>query len=194
MNAVQTLAAGLLVVCGLWLLVVQDWRHGLAVLALQYAGAALLVAQSWPPLMALVKGLAGWMAVLILLTAARARRPDIRYAAAGVGGQAFRLLTAALVLLAALSLLPPLVQAVPGMRPLALLGAMWLVGSGLLQMGFSLHPLRAVMAWLTALTGFEIAYAAVERSVLMAALLALLHLALALAGAYLLLLPEEAQP
>ncbi|RMF48471.1 MAG: hypothetical protein D6755_03810 [Anaerolineae bacterium] len=183
-------AVVLLVICGLYLLAVQDHRLALLAVGVQYAGAALLVGTMWPFAMAVSRVVSGWMAVAILLVSIRQSSAGDDPLAANPGGQIFRLLTAVLVLLATVSLLEPVARVIPGIPLLPLLGAMWLVGNGLLQMGFSLHPLRTVLAWLTTLTGFELAYAAVERSILMAALLAVLHLALALAGAYLLALPE----
>jgi hypothetical protein len=47
------------------------------------------------------------------------------------------------------------------------------------------HPLRVVLALLVFFSGFEILYAMVERSTLVAGLLALVNLALAMIGAYL---------
>ncbi len=174
--------AALLAACGLWLLAGRGWRSTLAALALQYAAAALLVTQMWPPRMALVKVLAGWGAALIVFSTIAAR-PREETETAGWSEMIFRLTAGGLVLLAVASLLPDLLQAVPGIRPSTLLAAAWLMGSGLLQLGFTLHPLRVVVGWLTVLTGFEIVYAAVERSLLIAALLAGLHIALALVGA-----------
>ncbi len=187
MSAWQGWAAALLAICGLWLLAGRGWRSTLVALALQYAAAAYLVAQMWPPRMALVKVLAGWGAVLILLGAAQGTE-----ATAGWSETVFRLTTGGLVLLAAASLLPDLLRVIPGIQPLTLLAAAWLLGSGMLQLGYTLQPRRVAAGWLTALTGFEIAYAAVERSLLIAALLAGLHIALALTGVYLLPAEERA--
>jgi hypothetical protein len=56
---------------------------------------------------------------------------------------------------------------------------------GLLQLGMTTHPLRVVLGLLTLLSGFEILYAAVEVSVLVTGLLALINLGMALVGSYL---------
>ena len=52
-------------------------------------------------------------------------------------------------------------------------------------------PLRMVIGLLTFLAGFEVLYAALEVSVLVAGLLAAINLGLAMAGAYLLTVPEN---
>jgi hypothetical protein len=64
-------------------------------------------------------------------------------------------------------------------------GSMLLMGMGLLYLGITAQPLRIVTGLLTLLAGFEILYAAVENAALVAALLAVVNLGLALAGAYL---------
>ena len=66
------------------------------------------------------------------------------------------------------------------------MGAMLLIGMGLLHLGVTTRPLRVLLGLLTTLSGFELLYAAVENSVLVAGLLALVTLGLALVGAYLL--------
>jgi hypothetical protein len=58
---------------------------------------------------------------------------------------------------------------------------------GLLHLGVTNHILRVTIGLMTALSGFEILYATVENSVLVAGLLAIINLGLALAGSYLLI-------
>jgi hypothetical protein len=62
-----------------------------------------------------------------------------------------------------------------------------------LQLGINSGVLRVIVALLTVLAGFEVLYAALEGSILVAALLAVVNLGLGLAGAYLLnaSTPEE---
>jgi predicted phage tail protein len=63
---------------------------------------------------------------------------------------------------------------------------------GILQLGFRTDPLSSVLGLLTFLSGFEILYAAIEQSTLVAGLLAVINLSLALVGAYLILAPQMA--
>jgi hypothetical protein len=58
---------------------------------------------------------------------------------------------------------------------------------GLLQLGMTAHILRVTIGLMIILSGFEILYSAVEGSVLVAALLAVINLGLALVGSYLLI-------
>ena len=73
-----------------------------------------------------------------------------------------------------------------------LLGGGILIGMGLLHLGLTSSALRVIFGLLTVLAGFEILYAAVETSVLVAGLLAAVSLGLSLVGAYLLVVPSLA--
>ncbi len=74
-------------------------------------------------------------------------------------------------------------------------GSFLLIGLGILQLSLSMHPLRVIIGLLTALSGFEIIYAAIESSTLVTGLLAGVNLGLALVGAYLLVAPTmESNP
>jgi hypothetical protein len=66
-------------------------------------------------------------------------------------------------------------------------GSLLLIGMGLLHLGITAHILRMTIGLMTILSGFEIIYSAVEGSILVAALLAVITLGLALVGSYLLI-------
>jgi uncharacterized membrane protein len=66
-------------------------------------------------------------------------------------------------------------------------GSLLLIGMGLLHLGLTADTLRVTIGLMTILSGFEILYTAVEGSVLVAALLAVIILGLALVGSYLLI-------
>jgi hypothetical protein len=192
------------------LLITSDWRINILALSLQYVGVFFLVGISWPLGMAAVKLIAGWMSGAVLGMAVisipgrnlRSRNEgpaaDVLEPQAEIttpGGYLpaspiFRLLTAVLVGLAVLSLAPELARLAPGIEIEQATGGLILIGMGLLQLGLTAQPLRTILGLLTVLSGFEILYAAVEDSTLVAGLLAAVNLGLALIGAYLLLTPE----
>jgi hypothetical protein len=60
------------------------------------------------------------------------------------------------------------------------------MGLGMLHLGMTIQPFRVILGLLTVLSGFEALYAALESSILVAAMLATVNLGLALVGAYLL--------
>ncbi len=174
----------------LYVLISRDWRYCLAGLAVQYVGTFLLVNEYWALGMAVTKMLAGWMACAIL-GIAMTYVPDswsdaeksLRF------GRLFRLLAALIVALAITSLVYYSRAWLASISAPILWGGFFLIGLGLLQLSLTSHPLRVVIGLLTALSGFEILYAAVESSTLLTGLLAIVNLGLALVGAYLLIAP-----
>ena len=86
-------------------------------------------------------------------------------------------------------MVPQIQSWIPGISAVQTLGGMLLIGMGLLRLSFDVNPLPAILGLLTALSGFEILYAAVEPSALVAGLLAGITLGLALTSAYLLVAP-----
>ncbi|MCB9134886.1 MAG: hypothetical protein H6636_05645 [Anaerolineales bacterium] len=194
-------AVGVLLVTGLVVLASQDWRWIIAALGVQYAAVFVLVAGSWRLELAVVKLVAGWMATAIL--GASQDMTQIDPERAHPSGSVFRVLVGAMVGLTVFSLVPdvmallaPYMDSVPWPE---LAGGLLLMGMGLALLGLNARPLRVILALLVLFSGFEVLYAVVEDSTLVAGLLALVNLALAMMGAYLHLvarleLPEEKRP
>jgi hypothetical protein len=206
----------LILITSLLMLVTLDWRLSIMALAMQYVGAFLLVMLSWPLEMAVAKLVAGWMAGAVLgmaiagmphtkleedvnlpipslqKTDVGASNPSLEVAESGPhlpAGRLFRLLAAALVVLIVLSAAPQLVNWVGEINLEQAWGGLILIGMGLLQLGFTSRTFKTVIGLLTVLSGFEILYAAVESSALVAGLLSGVNLMLALTGSYLLTAP-----
>ncbi len=186
------------------LLTFQDWRVSLGILSLQYIGVFILVAIQWPLMMSLTKLVAGWIAVAVLGMAmssvvsasqiseqnAAPKNVFLRITRLSFSAWVFRLVTALMIVLVVLTMAPATAAWIPGIRFEQVLGALILLGLGLLHLGLTANPLRVVIALLTTLSGFEIIYATVEKSTLVAGLLAGVNLGLALIGAYLLSAPS----
>jgi hypothetical protein len=175
----------------LGLLISRDWRFGVAWLALQYLGVFLLVSRTWQVELAVIKMVAGWMAGAVLGAAitnspGRENKETSTNLAEGI----FRLLSAGAVALVLVSVVPKSAAWFFQINLASRWGGFILIGMGLLHLGFTNHPLRITLGLLTVLSGFEILYAAVETSTLVAGLLAVINLGLALVCAYLLLAPQ----
>lgn len=176
-----------LALTALFLLVNWNWRAGIVALAIQYLAVFWLTAAAWPLGLAVVKLVAGWMAGAIL-GASQASEESLEEAGSRIAGARFRLAAAVMVGLLVLSVLSGAESRLPVPRPL-LMGGLALISLGLLQLGMTVRPLRIVLGLLTVMSGFEIVYAAIESSVLLAGLLAVVNLGLAFVGAYLLAAP-----
>jgi hypothetical protein len=177
------------------LLLVQNWRWVLAALALQYFFAFLLITPSWPVELAAVKLVTGWIAAAILgLTRLNTNEQPAEDKQHLPASPVFLILSTALVLLVVLGVAPALAEWARQLSIYQSWGGLLLIGLGLLQLGLSIRSLRSILGLLTLLSGFEILYAAVEESLLVAALLAFLNLGFALVGSYLFISPGLKEP
>ncbi|MFN2194881.1 MAG: hypothetical protein ACK2UW_02000 [Anaerolineales bacterium] len=171
------------------LLISRNWRISILMLALQYLGVFVLVAQSWPLEMAIVKMITGWIAGAVIGLIFVSAHSEYIPAEIWPAGQLFKLLMVLLTIITIWSLAPNLISWVPGSSIIQMTGGLILLGMGILQISLVIQPLPVVLGLLTFLSGFEILYAVVERSILIAGLLAGVNLTLALVGAYLIALP-----
>ncbi len=80
---------------------------------------------------------------------------------------------------------PQVETIIPGISRPVIAGGLLLAGMGLLHLGITAEILRITLGLLTVMAGFELLYATVETSILLAGLLSIVNLGLALAGAYL---------
>jgi hypothetical protein len=189
-----TIAALSVVVTSTGILISRHWRWSIALLAIQYVGIAVLTASSWPIEMAIAKMVAGWMSGAVLGMA-------VANVPSGWGeegkfwpsGSVFRLLAAFMVIIAVYAALPIISDLIPSLPNQITLGGLALIGLGLLHLGLTAQPLRISIGLLTMLAGFEIIYASVEFSVLVAGLLAGVNLGLGLVGAYMITAAELEQ-
>lgn len=173
-----------LIITTLTLLLSQNWRWSIIALSVQYLAVFALVSPVWSLGLAAVKLVAGWMAGAVLGSSQPS--PElVEDAHAGGSGFVFRFFVSLLVWILVYTLAPTVVAVVQ--LPSALvMGSFVLIGMGLVHLGMTTRPLRVLIGLLTTLSGFELLYAGVESSVMVAGLLALVTLGLALVGAYLL--------
>jgi hypothetical protein len=190
MIVVQWIAFLLVFASGSGILLYRNWRWIIALLAAQYLGVFLLVQSSWSLSLAAVKLVAGWMICVALGLAHLNRDEEPVVESSWPQGWLFRLVVIALILLVT-SVGGRSLADWLGMEIQAAWGGTLLITIGFFQMGLTSQPFRVIVGLLTALAGFEILYAAVESSALVAGLLVLINLGLALSGAYFLIHQEE---
>jgi hypothetical protein len=189
MSTLAWFAVILITITSVGLLLARDWRWLIIFLSAQYFGMLILTLMHWPLGMASVKVVAGWMSAAILgMTRSglprenRAERQSIL-----PRGRLFRLFAAGIVILVVATATPRVDIVVADAGFAVTSGALLLIGMGLLHLGVTDHILRVTIGLMTVLSGFEILYATVEGSILVAALLAGINLGLALVGSYLLI-------
>jgi hypothetical protein len=187
-------AVAIVSVTGVIILTSRDWRLSVGALALQYLGVFILVRLSWPLGMTFIKLVAGWMACAVLFVGGSGAIKNQTGEQGRISGIMFRLLSAALLGLVVASAIPRMSVWLPTISLGQLLGGGILIALGLLQLSLTNESLRVFLGLLTVMSGFEILYAAVETSALVAGLLAIVSLGLAFVSAYLLAIPAVEAP
>lgn len=171
----------LIVITAFALIVVDRPGIQIAILAVQYAAVAWLSSLALPSQVAAVKVVAGMITCGVLaLTVAGSRREDETGS-----GRAFRVIAAILIMGAAIGIGRTNWMRIPDIQPEAIMAAAILLSMGLLQLGLFRDPLRVCIGIITLLSGFEIAYAVIEPSLAILALLASVHIGLAMVVSYL---------
>ena len=178
------LGLALIMAVSMLLLIGQNHRVSMLLLAVQYLAVFLLIFQVWPLGLAAIKMIVGWMGVAIL-AATIFQKNDFPDSDSGISSRLFRLLLGVLVWVLFFIIAPSFARWLPVPNVFLWSGGI-LLGVGLLQLGTSGSPLRVIIGLLTVISGFEILYAAVENSTLVTVLLAVVTLGLALVGTYML--------
>ena len=194
MTFITWVAVGLVLITSAGLLVSRDWRLELGLLGSQYLGVFWLTSQHWPISMATIKLVTGWMAIATLgITRLNLRDVPEESHLFWPEGRLFRLLTAGIVTVIVVTAAPSVEEIVPGIGLPVITSSLILMGLGMLHLGMTVQPFRVIIGLLTVLSGFEALYAALESSILVAAMLSTVNLGLSLVGAYLLTAhkPEE---
>lgn len=188
------MVALLLLVAAMGLLLSRNWRWSVAFLALQYVGMFLLVSQQWMLGMAASRLITGIMAAFVLtqtLTDKDTSLPAVE-AANLPGGRLFRLFAALLVLISVIQAAALMSEWFINTSLPFLIGALILIGMGLLHLGITANPFRVTLGLLTTLSGFETIFSVLQNSLVVTALMSVVIMALAVVGAY--LINQDVQP
>jgi len=174
-----------------FVLLSPNWRWRVGGLAIQYFGVFWLVAISWPFGLAAVKLVTGWMAGAILGVSRIGKRAEDhrRWPTEWL----FLGLVVILVLVSVSAVAPLVSTLIPDVQSDQAWGGLLLIGMGMIQLGMASRGIRVILSLFTLLSGFEILYAVVESSALVAGLLAVITLGVSLVGAYLLSDDEDVE-
>jgi hypothetical protein len=191
----KLLAVILVSIASLAALMAADWRATISFLAVQFAGAFMLIGLEWPFALAITTLIAGWLSGAILGMAVvtipkSSPSTDPRTLSNPRLNPQFNFLAAVLIYLLVVSLAPQVQKWLPFMSIEQSLAALTLIGLGLLRLALDASPLSTAAALLSVLLGFEVIYATLTTAQFAVGALAVITLFIALAGAYLLLAPS----
>jgi hypothetical protein len=175
-DILPVLLAGL---SSLILFIKKKWRWNILAMAAIYVSVFWMVLQVWPTGLAVVKLIAGWMAGAILGSAVK--EDSELLVEDNKVEQRFKFVIVMIIWIFSFSIIQSLKTKLP--IPDSLLwGGVLLIIMGILQIGMSTRPVRIIFGLLTAFSGFEVLYAGVEQSVLVAGFLVIITLGIALVG------------
>ncbi len=170
------------------MLIGKDWRIQLGALAMQYLAAFWLITRHQPFVVGSAKLVTGWMIVAALgMTRLSLPETDEDQPTFGPESRWFSMVLLGIIALITAGATPRIEAVIPGLGLSVIAGGLLLISTGLIHLGLTSEILRVIISLLTLIAGFEIIYAAVENSILVAGLLALTNLGLGLVGSYLLL-------
>jgi hypothetical protein len=190
------IAAIAVALTGVLLILFDNRRLILSVLAVQYIFVAWLVSLSLPPQVTAAKLVAGLFSCTIIAVALVSIGWTDRFMLPRTipSGIVFRIIAVALVLLVALGIGSNIWSSIPNLSLVASYGATFLFSLGLLQLGFQEEPVKVGIGLLTTLSGFEVVYTTIEPSLAVMALMASVHLGIAVVVSYLLMIGSNEKP
>ena len=151
------------------ILVSRNWKQAIIALVVQYVGVFWLTGLVWPLGLSAIKLVVGWMAGALL----GAAQPRLEVASTSQVldiDRIYRILAGFVMVLVVFATAPNFQNWLPADTPI-LQGSIMLIAMGLIQISLTDHPFRVFVGLLTLLSGMEVLYAVVERSVLVAGLM-----------------------
>ena len=191
----KLLAVVLISIFSLVTLLVSDWRVTIIALAVQFAGAFLLIGLEWPFALAVTTLIAGWLsgAILGMAVVSIPKNPPptgSQFLSNQRLNPIYNFLAAVLIYLMVVSLAPQVQKWLPFMSYEQSLAALTLIGLGMLRLALDASSLSTTAALLSVVMGFEIIYATLTAAQFVVGALSVITLFIAMAGAYLLLSPS----
>lgn len=166
-------------ISSMFLFINKKWRWNILALALIYVSVFWMILQVWTLGLAVVKLITGWMAGAIL--GSSVKEDIVSLNSESRLEQRFKFLIVIIVWIFSYSITQSIKNWLPVPDSL-ILGGVLLVLIGILQIGLSIRPVRIIFGLLTTFSGFEVLYAGVEQSVLVAGFLVIITLGIALVG------------
>ncbi len=157
----------------------KKWRWNILAIALIYVSVFWMVLQVWSTGLAVIKLISGWMAGAILGSAVK--EDSLLFVEDNSVEQRFKLIIVLIIWIFSFSITQSIKTRLP-IPDTLIWGGVLLIIMGILQIGMSVRPIRIIFGLLTAFSGFEVLYAGVEQSLLVAGFLVIITLGIALIG------------
>jgi len=186
MNFIESIAPVATILSGITagvIIVSEDHRIRLGMLALQYICVTSLVGLNLPANIAIIKLISGWLACILLgvtiIQIGRNKKSVITGALPK--GWVFKMIAVLLVSTSAIGIGTFRLFDILGIQRVSIASTVLLIGLGILQLGLTEQPIGVGMGLLTIMSGFEILYSSLEPSLVVMALLASIHIGISMA-------------
>jgi hypothetical protein len=184
MNFFETIAPITTILSGITagvIIVSDDHRLRLGMLALQYVCVTNLIALILPLKIVIIKLVAGWLACIVLGITMNQKGWYKEKSGTGAlpTGWVFRMIAVLLVSTSAIGVGQFPLLGMLGIERISIASTVLLIGLGLLLIGLTEEPISVGIGLLTIISGFEILYSSLEPSLAVMALLASIHIGIA---------------
>ena len=169
----------------------RNWKQVLISLGVQYFGVFWFVQLSWPLSLAIIKLISGLIVCVILAFYSEEYEVLTAQDTSWPQGNVFKIFSAGLIVTSTLAISRQASLWIGISNPIVMWIGLYLIGMGIHQLGITAQSERVIIALLTLISGFEIIYANVETSSLVAALLVTINIGLAIVGVYLHLMDQR---
>ncbi|OGO20274.1 MAG: hypothetical protein A2Z14_16190 [Chloroflexi bacterium RBG_16_48_8] len=185
MNSTEYLAPIATILSGITagiIIVSDDLRLRLGMLVLQYVCVTGLISLTIPLNISIIKLAAGWVACLVIgiTIAQKDRYRALTRVGALPTGWVFRMIAVLMISTSAIGIGQFSLIDLLGIRKVSVASTLLLIGLGILQIGLTEDPIGVGMGLLIVISGFEILYSALEPSLAVMALMASIHIGIAL--------------
>ena len=165
------------------ILVLEDRRHRLAVLAIIELIGFILIVQIWPIALALVKLISGWMGIA-LLTFAFIPSDIKKESNEPIPTKIFRLMLGVFGWIIVLTSIQGLNEWLPISYTNLFIGLIFFI-IGMISLSLGLKTFDIILSLLVFLQGFDIIYSSLEGSALVTAMFAVIIISICLTGSFL---------
>ena len=164
------------------LLLVEDWRYRLALVAITQLIGFILIVQIWPLPLAAVKLISGWMGVTLLATTFTSR--NITLENPHMSSRIFRVLLGVFGWILVLVSVQRFNEWLPISFTNLFVGLVFFV-SGIIYLAMRSSTLNTVLGLLLFFEGFDVIYSSLEGSALVTGLFGVIIISICLTGSFL---------
>lgn len=174
--AISILATGAIIL-------MEDWRYRLALVAIIELIGFILIVQIWPIALASVKLISGWMGIALLATTFSFSAPGMA-PSSPVASRVFRLMLITFGWLLVLVSAERFNQWLPIAYTNLFIGLVFFI-SGMIYLSLRMNPIDTVLGLLIFFVGFDVIYSSLEGSALITGIFGIIIISICLTGSYL---------